>query len=510
MTKYYKGNIINIKELPKYNYSLNIARIIPRYEESYRLLGNTSHNAFLYYKKYSSRDLKKLVGLMERIMSYDVIDEEKKELDNTMIKIFNPVFDNSVSGYPIIYEKLYDQEGNQYGKELITGSIFPIKNKYSNFDVSYSSIKMQKVYYDLDNNMGYIFSSKDMYDYLIDFEGNKYIIYDGEKIRYLWQADVKEIFFDSKNHNMTVCDNPYSFNICISSKIIFPKSQRVEYLLGGEILANELEVNNYINRFETGFYRRKRKRQYEDKIKNYALSNYLGDINFVLNEDIVKNRVSESNITKEMQELEFLLYKLKSVSKDDYELLYKEYNELLNQNEDELHLNSLSINSIVLLQNKASLAFMCHGGNSKQIIAYLENQVNNYLVNYNNGSLDKTEISIKDLDRLSEYFLNGKNSYTIKEQNEILRCLSLLYFFEIYENRNVLNSNDLSNSYIADNIKRILVIIDILHEEGIIKSVPNSLYMIKSSDELLEFIQGIELNDLINEEALTLIKKMQQ
>ncbi len=506
------GKIINVKELPNYNYALNIIKIIPKYKLSFHLLGNTSHSAFLHFKKYSSKELEKLIDLINGIISFDANEDEKNELNKTMINIFRPTVDSSLSGYPIIYEKLYDQEGNSYGKEIITGAIFPIKTKFSEFEVSYSLKKMDKVYYDIDNKEGYFFclgSASEHYDYLIDFKGDKHRV-DGSKVKYLWQTEIEDIIFDSKVHTMTVCEEPTSFNICLTPKINFAYNQRVEYVLGGETLANDLEINNYLTRFDTGFGRKKRKRDYENKINNYALSNCLGDINFVASDNVIKDRVNESTITKEMQELEFLLYKLKSVSKEDYEKLNKEYHDILNQDDNGLHLNTLSLNSIVLLQNKAGLAYMCHGGNSKQIIAYLEDQANKYLENYNNGSFDKTEISIKDLDQLSEHFLSGKNSYTIKEQNEVLRCLSLLYFFEIYENKDILNNNDLENSYIVDNIKRILVIIDVLHEEGIIKNVPSSLYNIRNTDELLEFIKKIELNDIIEETGLMLIKKMQQ
>ena len=512
MTKYFKGNIIDINNLPNYNYDLNIVRIIPENKESFHLLDNTSHKARLYFRNYTSNNLKKLVELINRIISVRAENSEKENLDKIMIGVFSPMVDN-VSGYPIIFEKLYDENGNTYGKELISGAIFPINLKYSSFDVKYSSKSMEKVYYDMDHNKGYYLEkgeSSNFY-YLSEFTGKWHEI---SKDSYsilndMWIVYPKKIDFDNKCHTMILCENPISFNICLSPKMIFSNNQRIDYVIGSETLANELEVKNYLTMFDKGFGKSKRKREYENKINNYALSNYLDEIHFVSDNVLIKERVNESTITKEMKELEFLLFKLKSVSKNDYETLYKEYSEILNQSDTGLHVNTLSLNSIISLQNRAELAFMCHGGDSKRIIAYLENQVNNYLDNYNSGSIEKTSITINDLDKLSNYFLNGKNSYTIKEQNQILRCLSLLYFFEIYENKDILNSNDLANSYIADNVKRILVIIGVLHDEGIIKNIPNSLYDINNLDEFLEFIKKIEFND-IKKDGHILIKKMQQ
>ena len=515
MKKYFRGNIINVNKLPDYNYYINIIKVIPEYKESYYILDNTSHKALLYFRKYSGTNLKKLSELLKRIISFNEEKDEKEKLDKEMVNIFSPLPDN-IDGQQIIYEKLYDENGNIYGKELITGAIFPINLKYSSFDVNYSLVSMERVYYEKDVEKGYYLKEasvkridKDPY-YLLDFSGNQYGINYSKynDLKYMWDSFITNVYFNDKCHELLVCNEPLSFNICLIPKMTFSSNQRIDYAINTIQIANELEIKEYLSRFDTGFGKKKRKREFENKINNYAFSNYLGEIHFVSN-SIIKERVNESVITKEMQELEFLLFKLKSVSNDDYDILNKEYLELLNQN-GLLHVNTLSLNSIISLQNKVNLAFICHGGNSKRIISYLEEQVNAYLESYNDGMIEKTKITIKDLDRISSYFLSSKNSYTIKEQNEILRCLSLLYFFEIYENKTILNSNDLKNSYIADNIKRILVIIGILQDEGIIKHVPSNLYNIDDLDEFLDFINKIEFSDFIEEKGNVLIKKMQQ
>lgn len=509
MTKYFKGNIIDVNNLPDYKYSLNIIKTRPDCQEHYYLLDNTSHQFLLYFKKYSGSELKKLVKLLRDIITFNNNENEKQELDKKVMNIFNET-PNNLSGYPIIFEKLYDEDGNEYGKELLSGSVFPINNKFSSYDVNYSENKMERVYYDIDNDKMYFLLRTIDKNYLVDTNSGKHELNhdDAVALDYASIYRVEEVYFDRKNHNMVLCNEPFSITIILSPKMAFSPDKRVDYCLSGEKIASELEVNNYLNKFSYGFRKKRNRLEYEGKINYFASSNYLGEVNFVSG-NIVNNRVSEGALNHEMQELEFLLFRLKSVSPEDYDILNKEYLGILNQNDTGLHINTLSLTSIIALQNRANLAYMCHGGNSKSIIAYLESQVDLYLENYNDGEIEKTKLTLSDLDKLSSNFLNSKNSYTIKEQNAILRCLSLLYFFEIHENKDILNSNDLKNSYVADNIKRILVIIGVLHDVGIIKDIPNSLCDISNLDEFLEFIKEIKFNDLINETGNQLIKKMQ-
>lgn len=514
MSKYFKGNIINVNNLPDFNYDLNIVKLIPNYEESYHLLNNTSDNAFRYYKDYSSKDLKKLVELIRNIITKNYSLLEKQELDETMKNIFSPKIDNNF-GDEIFYEKIYDENGNAYGKELITGVIFPINLNFSSFDVNYSEHFLEKVYYDFDKKQGYYLrSSFDDHGYnyfLLDFNWKSHNITGSSysELDDMSQLTTKEIFVDSDYHKIAVCDIPISFEVCLSPKMTFSPGQRIEYVIGSETIANELEVNNYVSKFENGLGRKRRKKKYEVNMNNLALSNYLGEINFTSNA-MIKERINESALTKEMKELEFLLLKLKSVSKEDYEKLNSEYLELLNQNNDDLHVNTLSLSSIISLQDRAELAFVYHGGDAKKIITYLESHVNEYINNYKDGFKEKNKLTVNNIDRLCEYFLNNKNSFTIKEQNEILRCLSLLYFFEIYENKDKLTSHDLENSYVVDNIKRVLVVIGVLHDEGIIMEIPNNIYDINNLDGFLDYIRKIKLNDTYSDNGISLIKKIQQ
>lgn len=518
MTQYYKGSIINNSNLPQYGFNLNIIETNIKYKHSYYVLDNSSHESCLYFRKKSSSDLKNLVELLDKTLAFKINDDEKNILDKEIINAFQ---DSCLikSGYPIVYEKIYDQNGFVYGKEIITGAIFPINLKYSSFIVDYKETSLDKVYYNLDNNKGYTikqeYNNHGGFNYfIVDFFGNEYRISHDDycELDCLWDSWEKNVYFDHKCYTFVMCKRPVSYNITLIPKIFFPPNQKVDFLIGNECIASELEVKEYMNRFEKGFGKQLRKKKIEKIINDMSLSNNLGDITLISN-NTTKEKTNESNITKEMQELEFLLFKLKSISKEDYDTLNQEYLEILNQDENGLHLKSLSINTIISLQNRAKLYYICKGGKVQQIIEYLKDEVGNYLENYRNDSKEKTELSLNDLDKLCDYFLNSKDSYPFKEQNEVLRCISLLYFFEILENKDIITANDLDRSYASNNIKRILVIIDCLYDVGIIKGIPTNIYDINNSNELLDFIKKIDFADKTDFSIIdgpSLIKKLQQ
>lgn len=515
MTKYYKGNIISTTSFNELVYKLNIVITGNKYKKGY-VLEDSSRKALLYFKKFSAEKLNEITKDLLNLTTVDGTLEKKMEYDNLFKDVFKMNADNVV-GTSIIYEKIYDEEGNSYGKELITGDIFPINSKYSDYNIIYES-DSTKVFLDTETGMSYVLDNK-LYNlaewHVTDAHGVTYKITDTEHFNLntaIYAEDEHSVFIN--NHYIILRPvYPKCFLIKITPRMIFPSNQRIEYTIAGETIATELEINNYVDKLESGFGKRKRKKIFVNDIRKKSLSNYLGDNIVFVKNGILKERIKEENITKEMEELEFILLKLKSVSEEEYNKINSEYNDVLNHDKtDELSLNPLTIKTIITLQNKANLAYICHGGNSKKILEYLDEQIIIYLNNYLSNNKETTELSINDLDKITENFLSSKNSYSYKEQNEILRNLALLYFFELYENKDIINSNDLVNSYIMDNIKRILIVISILEEEGIIINLSSIVYDSNNIDELLELIKRIEFNssDNIKDKCQQLIKKMQR
>ncbi len=509
MAQLFKGNIINTTNFQESVFNLNIAHCG---NKDY-VLSDSSKRVFLHFKKYNDYDIDKVLKELITLTGSNYIDEVKYKYDELLKNILKMNADN-VFGQSIIYEKIYDEEGNSYAKEIISGEIFPINSKYTNYDIIYDNSIDKEIIFDKDKGMWYTLFREDNYCYLIDSTGKKSLI---DKYDY---NDLAGSYDSSKEHRIYMSGQRLSLYIAtyknyifkVTPKMIFPNNQRIEYVVAGEEIANEIEINKYLNQVDTGFMRKKKKKEFIQTIKKCSLSNNLGENIKFVSKEIVKTRISEGCITKEMEELEFILSKLKSVSPQEYQIIYDEYKSILNHDSNAgLTLNPLSIQSIITLQNKANLAYICHGGNSKRILEFIEKQSIIYFNNFKNGIKEKTELSIGELDKLCESFLYTKNSYSYSEQNEILRNLSLLYFFEIYENKDVLTGNDLINSYILDNIKRIITIISVLKDEGIIKEIPNTLFEVKNIDELLDLIQKIEFNKLedISEKELSFVKKLQ-
>lgn len=492
MAKYYKGNIIDVNSIPSSTFNFNID------EKNYRVLDDSSKELYSYFKEYFSDDIKKIDRNLKELCRDKLSKEDKKIYDEMFINAFK-MNANNLEGTSIIYEKIYDEKGNAYGKELISGCVFPINSKYSEYDISYEEGSVRKVYYDKES--GKVYSLESKYRaiakfYLVDSSGEKYEISDRSHSELnvgIFTDAEHSIYFNNRSHRLFV-RYPDCYTIKVSPKMIFSDDQRIECVIAGEKIANELEINNYIGKFSSGFGKRKRKREYIDKINDICFSNYLGDNVTFVTDVIKKERVTEEVMTKEMQELEFSLARLKSVSKDDYLRLNDEYQKVLNHDNKGLNLNPLAIKTIISLQSKVELAFICNGGNSKRIIEYLNKQANVYLEKYRYNSNVDIGLTITEIDKICENFLNSKSNYSYREQNEILRNVAMLYFFALYENKDILNSSKLENSYVLDNIKRIITVISVLSEENVIKPIPNTLYDIVSLDELLDFIKKIEFN----------------
>lgn len=514
MTKYYKGTVVNVKEIPIFSNTLTFIKTDKHNKPEYHFIGSSLEDAHSIFNKYSSNDLEKMIKLIKKMLIFKANDEEKKFLLNEM-RCFKEAIPMYSEGKELIYEIMYDKNGKEYAKEIVSGCVFPIKTKYDTCTMYFRENRSKKICYDMDDDTGYFCSGEELTStctlFGINHKDVRTTRASYEKIiSGLSKVNPTLINIDGKCHYMINSSEEFMFNVVFQPKMNFSNDQKIENVISTKKLASELDINNYLNVYETGWGKLLRRKNHINTMNKLSQSNYLGEIQFVNNSHIEKKRVNESNITKEMQELEFLLLKLKGISKEEYDKLNSEYLELLGQEDDELHLSSLSIGAIISLQSRVILAYMCNGGDSVKILSYLKEQVNKYIENINDCYKEKTEITIKDLDKICEHFLKSKNSYTIKEQNEILRCISLLYFFEMYENKDSLTSDDLKNSYIKDNIKRILIAIDVLYTEGVIKSVPNSLYDIDNLEELLNFIQRVEFEEKIQDNGEVLIKKIQQ
>lgn len=257
MEEFYKGSIINVRKLKTYNYILDII--------------NTDDN------------IKKLDSMLNKL-SKDKNKDIRKEVNQIIIDMFHPNPIKEV-GKPIIYRKKTDVNGNIYGEELVTGIIFPIQNEYSKFDITYSKVNLKYLYLDKETGNVYTFSDSCL--------GNNYCLVNGvikkelsmplKEINNVFRIDVnagKEIMIGSRKVKLT-CVVPSSYHINMKPEMLFSNYKLVNYAITNESLADDIDIHYYLENFEKGFGKRKRRKEYSDMLQVMSLSNRLRDFVFI-------------------------------------------------------------------------------------------------------------------------------------------------------------------------------------------------------------------------------------
>ena len=69
---------------------------------------------------------------------------------------------------------------------------------------------------------------------------------------------------------------------------------------------------------------------------------------------------------------------------------------------------------------------------------------------------------------LNDLFIKQKGEYSLVNQRLFQRNISILYFFELYEQKDILDIEELNNTYIVDNLKTIIIVINTFQEENIL------------------------------------------
>ena len=88
-------------------------------------------------------------------------------------------------------------------------------------------------------------------------------------------------------------------------------------------------------------------------------------------------------------------------------------------------------------------------------------------------------------------FIKQKEEYSLVNQRLFQRNISILYFFELYEQKDNLDIEELNNTYIVDNLKTIIIVINTFQEENI-----------------LTYDYYLDLNNISLENVINLIKSI--
>ena len=484
MKKYYKGHIIFNKELSEKTY--DIAFI---FNTILKCSDKDFYDKFVLLNKKEQEIIQKF--LMENRNDNIIIPDKIKS-------IFNKIFsDNKLSYYSshesIIYELIIDEHDEYYAKEIITGNIFPIVRK-SNINLDYEINKERKV-------VGFI-NNDDYSDGLIGtISGEHLFITNNGTNYYFGKNPYNESFFHLKKLNSNKERNDYStkyfkanitlFNLVISNYLNFNNIDRCEVFVNQDMIANQQEIDYYLNKYKNVFGNKRYRKEFINNLNSYANQNvFKGEI--IPKKDEIKV-IKLDDITKLMERIELGLLKLKSHNEALYYKLNKEYNDLLNNQEDTLKI-PLTKSYLESLEAKILFSLKFDKNNGGNIINYLNYQKDVYLNYFLNGE-DKSLLTIGDIDNLMELCLKMQNEFDIKSKRIIIRNISLLYLLELYENKDELMEYNFNNSYLNECIISIILWLNTFLELNIIKTDYiidiNNNY---SLDDIIMIIKNMKLN----------------
>jgi len=259
------------------------------------------------------------------------------------------------------------------------------------------------------------------------------------------------------------------------------------------VVFNQVASKNMIDEY-------KRKILLRGKIKKLYNEN-------VFQKEIVKKKEKvlevQNEHTKLMEDIELLLQLLKKQNPKAYSKLKEEYKKIKNGKDDTLVAIEPTIEDFKRLVSKIKLYSVV----DEDLPNYLSNIIEDYYVKMVNNELNNKDLSINDLDNITEMFLISKDDYEIKIQRHIIKKICILYLFVIKSNINNINVNKLNESYFKDNLKTILLHILALNDIKIIKNAPNVNFDDNITVEsIFNMIKEIEFNKLDKEKVKNLIK----
>ena len=391
-----------------------------------------------------------LKSLSNKITEYETFQIDDEEI----IKILNKEYSNTQHYYSanstyeeIIYERVEDQEGNIYAKELLTGSLFPIECD-GTIETKVYTIKR--------------------------------LVTNGRSI-----ADY--------------CD------LAISSDSNHVNYARIEKIVTDYKIASPKDVENYKTQFDGGFRLQKAKEKFLRKIREDSMSNTLDSEVEVYpikpKKKEKRKREIQNTTTKCMENIEYLIQKLKKVNPAKAKEFSEEYDHALNI-EDIMQNKMISEAALIALEAKLEFELMFSKGENTSLADKIEDLKREYLSHFVSETQNKTSITLDDLDKLMELFLKTKDNYSILEQRKILRNFASLYALEVKENESEVTVERLQDSYFEDLKKSILLFINALVESGYVKdNIITELTDTENTEEILNLIKNLEFKKMSLKDA---------
>ena len=367
---------------------------------------------------------------------------------NNIFKDADPaIYENGVI-LDLIYEKVEDQDGNLYARELLSGKLFPISDKNTKF--------------------------------------MKYTLID-----------------------IPSCPNASTFAIKIEAEYRHPNYDKIYSVMMFEEIADTNDVAEYLSKYDRIFLGEHKKQKRINRITYESNKNVLSEevevTEISRNKQTKTERRSQNTLTISMENIEYMISRLESINPERSKYYSEEYERALNS-VDIMQNKTVSEASIISLEARLEFELMFTKGENTSLVDKLDELKKEYLSHFIENTQEKTSITLDDLDKLMELFLKTKDSYSIVEQRKILRNFATIYTLEVKENSNEIDSNRLKDSYFNDLKKSILLSIRTLIQTGLFKSnIQFELSTDESIENILELIRSLELKNIDKEEYKRLL-----
>lgn len=438
----YKGTMFRVENIDYYEEELeySIGRVRVKKENGKNFENIDDSNSFKIAYSIGSK-----LKSMEEDDSFEIRDPEIIAILDREYKELVHDYDGISSRDEIIYEKVSDEEGNIYGREILTGSLFPIASDTS--------------------------------------------------------IDVKEYEVE-KNQAWS---NEIDFTLTITQNFKHRNYARLETILVDNEVASPNEIEEYKTRFDTGFRHEKKKEEFLRRIRENSNTNTLIDeveVSVIKpKKKEKKQRETQDNTTKVMESIEYLIRKLKKINPEKAKEFNEKYEVALNE-EDILSKRSISLATLISIEASLEFELMFTKGENTTLTGKLEELKKEYLTYFVTDSKAKTKITLDDLDKLMELFLKTKDNYSLIEQRKILRNFASVYMLEVKENESEVTLKRLEDSYFEDLKKSIMICIDALIENGFVESnMIAELSKEETTEEVLNLIRSLEFNKLSKEQV---------
>lgn len=519
MAKYFKGRIILPSDVNYDSQKINLGYLWSHY--------GGFHNSFSFNdsKIYPQ-------GTEDCVLDY--LASAKRETNKfyscenpKILEIFKPIFDimikktfqeaKSQVDQDVIFELLKDKNGNFYGKEVFTNRIFPLFDYQKNLNSCY------KLFIPSGINTDYKLISSNSLDFSNMLEVKSMVTLDSyvnPNVVLKYKEDLKEKEVLETNQEIEpfeliqveedIAEVSFKFYQFISKikhkKIIKEQKTRLEQKRRAEVdkRRNEIESKKKI---EEG------KKVFKQKIHDLAdMNTFKEDFEFANtqirefleiseNKTLFTDREQPSVEIILMDKIELSLNTLKQIDEKLYKNYLENYRSLIKN-------NNLSKFSLTTLLGDIDIHTIIGKTKALDVLESLDNLKSEYIENLLTDNLENNTFTFFNLNRIHEFVLKNKNSYEILSLRKIMKNLSLLYIIEVYSQKVTITLEELENSYFADTLQTIVLILKAMKEAGIIEY--NQIFDLEdlSCQSVFEMIKSMEVKQNSKEEVSEFIKSL--